>query len=411
MDEGKVEAIKDWPEPQNKKELQQFLGFVNFYQRFIEGFAKIAKPLTKLTGKEEWSWEKEQTDAFQGLKHQIAKEITLAIPADEGQFRIEVDPSDFAMGGILSQQQKDETWRPIAFISKSLNSAERNYEIYDKEMLAIMYAFYEWSHYLKGVKIPTEVLTDHQNLTYFKKPQNLNRRQARWVMDLQEYEFVIKYRPGKANTKANILSRRAGHDRGENDNQGVILLKEELFVRLHDDDDALEKILDRIRKINKKQWEEMVKKNVESKIEGWKVEQGLVTWKERVYVPIDMTLRGSIIEIHHSWGHPGIHQTTELITQNYWWPGLQKDVQKYIQGCKTCQTVKPDRQAKSAPLHPNEIPERLWQTISMDMMGPLPESKGFNTILVVVDRFTKKSFFLPMHSTITSKGVATLYQD
>ena len=77
-------------------------------------------------------------------------------------------------------------------------------------------------------------------------------------------------------------------------------------------------------------------------MEGWKVERGLVMWKERVYVPIDMTLRGSIIEIHHSWGHPGIHETTELITQNYWWLGLQKDVQSYIQGCKTCQTVKPD---------------------------------------------------------------------
>ena len=111
---------------------------------------------------------KEQEEAFQGLKCQIAKEITLAIPADEGQFRIEVDTSDFAMGGILSQQQqKDEMWQPIAFISKSLNSAKQNYEIYDKEMLAVMYAFYEWSHYLKGVKIPTEVLTDHQNLTYF----------------------------------------------------------------------------------------------------------------------------------------------------------------------------------------------------------------------------------------------------
>ena len=154
-------------------------------------------------------------------KDQIANEIVLAIPADEGQFRIEVDASDFAMGGILSQQQKEGIWQPIAFISKSLNSAKRNYEIYDKEMLAVMHAFYEWSHYLKGVKTPTEVLTDHQNLTYFKKPQNLNRRQARWVMDLQEYDFVIKYRPGKANTKADLLSRRAGHDKGE-DRKSVV---------------------------------------------------------------------------------------------------------------------------------------------------------------------------------------------
>ena len=109
-------------------------------------------------------------------------------------------------------------------------------------------------------------------------------------MDLQEYEFVIKYQPGKANTKADILSRRAGHDQGENNNQGVILLKEELFVQLHDNDSALEEILNKIRKINKRQWEEMVRRNVELKKEGWKVEQGLVIWKERIYIPVDITL-------------------------------------------------------------------------------------------------------------------------
>ena len=182
MDRGKVEAIRNWLEPKNKKELQQFLGFVNFYRRFVEGFAKIAKPLAKLTGKEEWEWTDDQQKAFEGLKAKISEEITLTIPNDEGQFRIEVDASDFAMGGILSQHQKDDTWRPVAFISKSFNSAERNYEIYDKEMLAVMYAFYEWSHYLKGVSIPTEVLTDHQNLTYFRKPQNLNRRDRKSVV-------------------------------------------------------------------------------------------------------------------------------------------------------------------------------------------------------------------------------------
>lgn len=97
-------------------------------------------------------------------------------------------------------------------------------------MLAIMHAFYKWSHYLKGVTIPTEVLTDHQNLMYFQKPQNLNQRQARWVTDLQDYNFTIKYRPRKANSKADILLRQAGHKKGENNNQGVILLKEDLFV-------------------------------------------------------------------------------------------------------------------------------------------------------------------------------------
>ena len=131
--------------------------------------------MAKLTGKELWEWTEEQQKAFEGLKAKINQEVTLTIPNNEGQFCVEVDASDFAMGGILSQHQKDNTWRPVAFISKLFNSTKWNYEIYDKEMLAIMYAFYKWSHYLKGVSILTEVLTNHQNLTYFRKPQNLNR--------------------------------------------------------------------------------------------------------------------------------------------------------------------------------------------------------------------------------------------
>ena len=110
MDKGKVKVIRNWPEPKNKKELQQFLGFVNFYQWFIEGFAKITKLLAKLTGKEQWEWTMEQQKAFKGLKAKISEEITLTIPNDKGQFQIEVDASNFDMGGILSQHQKDNTW-------------------------------------------------------------------------------------------------------------------------------------------------------------------------------------------------------------------------------------------------------------------------------------------------------------
>ena len=204
-------------------------------------------------------------------------------------------------------------------------------------------------------------------------------------MDLQDFNFIIKYRPGKANSKADILSRRAGHEKGEKDNQGVILLGDHLFVRLHDDNQALEDLLEKIKTINKRQWEEVVKKNIAKKEPDWRLQEGLVTWKNRVYVPTNEEIRGQMIEIHHSWGHLGIDKTLELMTRNYWWPGMKKDIQKYIAGCNTCQMVKPDQQAKAAPLHPNEIPEGPWQIISVDMMGPLPESKGFDTILVVVD--------------------------
>jgi len=295
--------------------------------------------------------------------------VVLAIPSDKGKYRVETDASDFAMGAVLSQQQEDGTWRPVAFISKSLNPAERNYEVYDKELLAIMHALYEWSHYLKGTEEQIEILTDHQNLTYFRKPQNVNRRQARWVLDLQEYNFVLKHRPGKTNTKADALSRRADHDKGETDNEGTTLLKEECFIRVWEEGDDLHKMENELRKINPRQWEEKIRKAVENKEDGWQVRDGgLVTWHERVYIPVVRKLREQFIAEHHRWGHSGVDKTIELMLRNYWWPGLRRDVEDYVRSCRTCQTAKPDRQKKAAPLHPNETPRGPWSVISVDMI-------------------------------------------
>ena len=154
-----------------------------------------------MTGNLEWQWGLEQQKAFEQLKEKIAYEVNLAIPDQKGQFRMETDASDFAIATILSQMQDNNVWRPVAFFSKAMNPEERNYEIYDKEMLAIVKAFEEWSHYLKGAQETIEVLTDHQNLMYFRKPQNLNRRQARWILDLQEYHFVINIVPAKLTPK------------------------------------------------------------------------------------------------------------------------------------------------------------------------------------------------------------------
>ena len=191
--------IKDWPIPKNKKNIQQFLGFLNFYWQFIEGYAEHAKPLTKLTGKELWEWKEEQEKAVEVLKQKVIENAILLITDNTKPFQVETNASDFAIGAILSQPNQQNKWQPVAFISKSISPAKRNYKVYDKEMLAIMHAFDEWSHYLWGVQEQIEVLTDHQNLTYFRKPQNSNRRQAHWVLDLQEYNFVIYIEGDKGN--------------------------------------------------------------------------------------------------------------------------------------------------------------------------------------------------------------------
>src|SRR3954469_8892804 len=154
----------------------------------------------------------------------------LAMPKDEEPFMIECNASEGALGAILSQKQEDK-WRPVAFLSKMLNLTERNYEIYDKELLVIITAFDKWQQYLIGTK-EIEVFMDHQNLMYFRKPQKLNRRQARWVTELAQFNFSLKHQPSCLNSKADLLSRCADHDMGQNDNQDITILKGEWFRTL-----------------------------------------------------------------------------------------------------------------------------------------------------------------------------------
>ena len=151
--------------------------------------------------------------------------------AQDGQpFWVEADSSDFATGAVLSQQVEEGTWHPVAFYSKSLTPVERNYEIHDKEMLAIIWALEEWQHFLEGAQHPVEIWTDHKNLEYFMTAKKLNRRQARWSLALSCFDFMLHHRPGKSMGKPDGLSRRANHSDGKDNNQDVVLLKPGVFA-------------------------------------------------------------------------------------------------------------------------------------------------------------------------------------
>jgi RNase H-like domain found in reverse transcriptase/Reverse transcriptase (RNA-dependent DNA polymerase) len=169
MDPAKIEAISKWKEPKIKKEPQSFLGFANYYRKFIEGYGSIVKPMTKLTDNEPWTWGSDQQKAFNQIKKRMIMEPILAIPRRHGKFRMEVDTSDYAKGAVLYQEQ-DNTWKTIAYISNAMTPVEWNYEVVDKELLAIMTALVYWHHYLMGVEEDFKIWTDHQNLMYFRSP-------------------------------------------------------------------------------------------------------------------------------------------------------------------------------------------------------------------------------------------------
>ena len=185
MQKEKVEGVLNWSVPRNVKEVQKFLGLANYYRRFIKDFARIAAPLHMLVRKEQkWKWKKEQEKAFGKLKEVFTTELVLAIPDIDKEMRVEADTSDYTTGGVLLTKCKGRKWRPVAFISKSLNAMERNYKIHDKKMLVVIRCLEAWRHYLEGAKLEFEIWTDHKNLQYFMTSQKLNQRQAQWALYL-----------------------------------------------------------------------------------------------------------------------------------------------------------------------------------------------------------------------------------
>jgi len=209
IEEEKVEGVLKWPMPQCVRDIRKFLGLVNYYRHFVKDFAKVALPMNKLTRKDEkWRWGDEQERAFKQLKEIFTTKPMLATPDLDKEFRVEADASNFATGGVLSVKCKNNLWRPVAFTSKTLNEMERNYEIYDKEMLGVIQCLEAWKHFLEGIKEKFKIWTDHKNLEYFMTSQNLNCRQARWALYLSRFNFVIKHVPGSKMGKADGVNRR-----------------------------------------------------------------------------------------------------------------------------------------------------------------------------------------------------------
>jgi len=214
IDEEKLSEVLEWPVPTKVKQVQAFLGFANFYRRFIENFAKMSKLLSDLTKKDcTWNWGIEQQNAFEVLKKAFATALVLRIPNDEDPFKLSTDASDFAIGAILSQKDmQTNLWHLVAFFSKSLDVHERNYEIYNKELLAVIQGLEEYRDYLEGHPHKVEIWLDHQNLTFFRTAQKLTRRQARWALFMTRFDFVLYHKLGKTMQAEDPLSKRADHE-------------------------------------------------------------------------------------------------------------------------------------------------------------------------------------------------------
>ncbi|QRW24093.1 Retrotransposable element Tf2 protein [Rhizoctonia solani] len=404
VNQSKVTDAMNWSVPKNVKNIQEFLGFVNFYRQFIPNFGNMAQPLYNLLKKDSlWKWESAEQQSFEGLKRCLTSAPLLLQPDTTKQFYVECNASDYTTGAILSQCNSEGKLAPVAYLSKSLSPAEKNYNIFDKELLAVIRAFKEWCHLLEGSELPVQVLTDHKNLEYFSTSQSLNKRQIRWANFLVDYNFQIIYRPGAQNKKADILSQRYDLVPLEGGVENQVLLKPELFISSITPDQEINDLIgEAIYKDNRLK-EILDKLQNKEKVTDWELKEGLLWFQKKIFIPKNETIRNLILESRHDMlaaGHPGQARTLELVSRNYYWPSLKRFVNSYVSHCETCIQAKPTNQVPVGLLKPLQIPERPWEDIAYDMMWDYQfqkDSMPSSPLLINFQKWYISSPHSPLH--------------
>ena len=230
MDPVKLTAVKQWPRPKTVKDIQKFLRFCNFYRRFIKAYSELARLLFDLTKKGmPFLWTERHDQAFIGLQDALTSSPVLLLPDYGKPFTVYTDASDYATSAILEQDDALGRSHPVAYYSKSLQPAECNYKIHDKELLAIIHTLRHFRHYLQGNKHTTRIFSDHANLQYFTTKQTLTQQQAHWSLFLATFDYIIIPKPEKYN-RADGLSRRPDYKEGIAENAERILLTPKKFL-------------------------------------------------------------------------------------------------------------------------------------------------------------------------------------
>ena len=437
MDPKKIKSIASWPTPNTLQELQSFLGFTNFYRRFIPNYSKKCLAMTALVKKDQaFLWNPEAEQAFQDLKTTFTSQQGGILVYYDPLLpcTVETDASDFAIGACLSQPDPNTAQlRPVAFFSRKLIAAERNYEIYDKEMLAIVEALKEWRVYLEGSIHQIRIITDHKNLEYFTTSKVLKRRQARWSELLGGYDFKITYRPGVNNTKADILSRRTDYLP-----QGITTDQAKTTAPLIRPDQLVLAAVDgapnspiqlefSLKSIKKAYADDPRASKLLSLSSGphppekyTLTNEGVLLYEGRTFIPNVTSLKLGLLCQHHdspAAGHFGITKTLELLSRSYYFPKMAQFVEEYVNSCPVCQRNKGTLHKPFGLLHPLPVPKRPWSSISMDFIVKLPASQNtslspspnFDSILVVVDRFTKMAHFIPCQESMNAETLAKLF--
>ncbi|GJU39677.1 RNA-directed DNA polymerase [Tanacetum coccineum] len=385
MDTTKVKAITSWLTPTTIHDICSFHGLASFYRRFIRNFSSIIAPMTECMKGGKFKWTVEADSAFAELKKRVTEAPVLALPNFDEVFQVECDASGLGIGGVLSQNG-----RPVAFFSEKFNEARRKYSTYDKEFYAIVRSLDYWRHYLLSNEFI--LFSDHEALKYINGQHKLSPRHAKWVEFLQAYSFVIRHKAGSTNVVADALSRR-------------YVLTSSLQIQVHGFDTFRDLYQDDpdFRII----WSSCAT----TPFQDFSKHNGYLFKGTRVCIPI-CSLRDSIILESHAGGlagHFGRDKTLALIRSCFYWPKMERDVSRIIARCRVCHIAK-TRHTNAGLYTPLPVPTALWEDVSLDFVMRLPRTQRHkDSIMVVVDMFSKMAHFVPCSKTYDASQVARLY--
>ena len=463
VDPDKTKVVKDWRRPETKEEVRSLLGFGNYFRRFIYRYSEMVLPLTEMTKKDVPAlWSEQAHKAFENLKNAIVNAPVLKHPELDKPFKLICDASDFACGAILAQEDEQGATHPCAFSSYKLNKAERNYSTEDRELLAVIKGLKLFRCYLEGTEFT--VVTDHNPLKYFDTKKDLSPRQARWATYMARFDYEWEWIKGITNP-ADFLSRnpvyspmlavmtraQAKKDRVEEFTETITESKATRSRRTKEDGskkksphskrkkryNAFQKEppiewlerspdvdqpvqhqdqlfdLDTLRRgYDKDKW--FTDERYAGERKDLEEKHGLWYKGKTIAVPKYLRLRTWIMQEFHDtpWaGHMGLAKTLQNIKRVYWWKGMKQDVQEYIKHSDSCQRCKGGHDKVAGLLKPLPIPAKAWESISVDFITDLPMTlDGYDSVMVVVDRLTKMTHFVPTRKDATALDCAKLFR-